>query len=141
MRRKKRQSLLEHPPKSWTKNFFGRSWWTGIGSLSTVVGLFISVMIYRQAERIHKRTTEISIQMNRQAEIQYKRDNILRYLNWDWHDRAVSESNVLNDSLRKWGMEADSTCYLYFMDLYEDMVRMGLEDAARVAWDYLGKLK
>ena len=121
--------------------FLGKSWWTGISGFSAVVGLFISVMIYIQAERIHRRTTEISLQMNRQAEIQHDRDNILRYLTLDWHDRAVSESNVLNDSLRKWGMEADSTCYLYFMDLYEDMVRMGLEDAAMVALDYLGKLK
>ena len=61
------------------KHFWGKSWWAGISGLSAVVGLFISVMIYTQADRIHRRTTEISLQMNRQAEIQHARDNILRY--------------------------------------------------------------
>ena len=141
MRRKKRQSPLERPRKRRIKEFFGKAWWTGIGSLSTVVGLFISVMIYRQAERIHRRTTEISIQMNRQAEIQHSRDNIIRCLTLEWYDRAVVESNALNDSLRKWDMEVDSICYFYFEDLYEDMKRMGLEDAAMIFLEYLGQLK
>ena len=123
------------------KPFLGKSWWTGISGFSALVGLFISVMIYIQAERIHRRTTEISMQMNRQAEIQHARDNILRYLTLDWHDRAVSESNVLNDSLRKWGMEADSTCYLYFMDLYEEQMRMGKKEAALITCNYLRELR
>ena len=38
-------------------------------------------------------------------------------------------------------MEADSICYLYFMDLYEDMVRMGMEDAAKIVEGYLDELK
>ena len=86
-----------------------------LASVATIVGLSVSIRVCRQTQSIHDETLAINENMRRIEYIRYARENIDKYLMKPWHDMAIQTSNNLNDSLRAWGMEPDSTCYNYFI--------------------------
>lgn len=125
--------------------FLGKSWWNGVSCLTSLLvglaGVFVSVKVYVQTERIHAETSAISMQMSRQAQIDHARDNIDKYLDMEWYDKAVWENNGLNDSLRAWGMAPDSSCFWYFKELCAMQEREGIPCEGSVTQEYLRELR
>ncbi|MCM1169802.1 MAG: hypothetical protein NC324_07690 [Bacteroides sp.] len=112
-----------------------------VASLATIAGLVISVCVFRQTQRIHEETQSLNENMQRTEYIRYARKSIEDYLAKEWLGYAVTETNRLNDSLQDWGMEKDSVCYWYLLDLYETMKVQGLEEAAAIIKGYLDRLR
>ncbi|MCM1531392.1 MAG: hypothetical protein NC048_03015 [Bacteroides sp.] len=112
-----------------------------VASLATIAGLVISVCVFRQTQRIHEETQLLNENMQRTEYIRYARECLDRYLMKPWHDMAIKTSNNLNDSLRAWGMEPDSTCHNYFKANIEDARYAGEEDDEQILMDCIKKLR
>lgn len=127
----------------------GRRWRTIdlsglIGFLSLVVtcaGVWVSVKTLHQTEYVHEETKRINQQMGRNELIRYARTSIEHYLDKEWFDKAVKMSNELNDTLRACGKEPDSTCYMFFMTLYQAQKIQKRDSAAEIAKWYLEQLR
>ena len=127
------------------ETFLKKGWWNGLGVIISIVSLIIAVltffMVYCQTKKLHYKTKQMTVQMNKQAEIQRMRDNIEKYLQYEWIDKAIKESNSLNDTLKLLNQKKDSTCHYYFLYKHERQIRSGHEDAAKITEECLKQLK
>ena len=117
-----------------TSGLLEKSWWGGVGVIVSVcfsiISVIIAIAIFWQTERIHEATERMTVEMNRQAGIQRMKDNVKWYLRERWYDRAIIESNVLNDSLSSQKQRLDSIAYFYFYHRQRENTNRGYKLAA-----------
>lgn len=120
------------------KSFLGKEWWSGLG---VVISFVTFLMVFYQTQKLHSDTDRLNKQMRDQAEIQRIKDNIEKYLQYGWYDKAIRESNQLNLTLKSVGIKDDSTCYNYLSHLHNHQIKAGHNDAAAITLEYRSQLK
>jgi muconolactone delta-isomerase len=121
--------------------FLMKGWWNGLGVIvSVIISIVTFFMVYCQTEKLHSETKQMSERINRQAEIQRMKDNVEKYLQYEWFDKAIEESNSLNDTLKSFNQK-DSTCFHYLFYMRERQKRDGHEESVKITEEYLKKLK
>ena len=119
------------------QSFLGKGWWNGVGVIISVITFF---MVWWQTERLHSETKRMNEQMDKQAEIQRMKDNVEKYLQYEWFDKAIEENKELNKALEPYNRR-DSTCYYYLLHEYDMQLRMGKKDVAEITSKYLNQSK